>query len=174
VPVANDSGKRIANNKRMRGGNKNLKRVFYPNRHSQAYALGRSPGPSRIERGQRARDTPKPSSRWRVGGSTSCGRCCATELCSRPALRLDIFIEIPLWGFYEKAHSVKGQRGGLREATRDQPKPLRAPFLFALRLSQSKVARCSMGSIQAKALPFEPRPPMESGHTPLFAVALGL
>src|SRR5215213_3145128 len=77
-------------------------------------------------------------------------------------------------GFYEKAHSVKGQRGGLREATRDQPKPLRAPFLFALRLSQSKVARCSMGSTQAKALPFEPRPPMESGHTPLFAVALGL
>src|SRR5829696_51432 len=77
-------------------------------------------------------------------------------------------------GFYEKAHSVKGQRGGLREATRDQAKPLRAPFLFALRLSQSKVAWCSMGSIQAKALPFEPRPPMESGHTPLFAVALGL
>jgi hypothetical protein len=28
-----------------------------------------------------------------------------------------------------------------------QPKPLRAVFLFALRLSQSKVARCSMGSI---------------------------
>src|SRR5215211_1392189 len=52
--------------------------------------------------------------------------------------------------------------------------PFSAPFLFALRLSQSKVARCSMGSIQAKALPFEPRPPMESGHTPLFAVALGL
>jgi hypothetical protein len=34
--------------------------------------------------------------------------------------------------FYEKAHSVKGQRGGLREATRSQPKPLRAPFLFAV------------------------------------------
>src|SRR5215211_8961502 len=69
--------------------------------------------------------------------------------------------------FYEKAHSVKGQRGGLREATRSQPKPLRAPVLFALRLSQSKVARCSMGSVRGKALPFEPRPPMESGgHTP--------
>jgi transposase len=29
VPAANDSGKRVGNNKRMRGGNKNLKRVFY-------------------------------------------------------------------------------------------------------------------------------------------------
>lgn len=29
VPAANDSGKRVGNNRRMRGGNKNLKRVFY-------------------------------------------------------------------------------------------------------------------------------------------------
>jgi hypothetical protein len=29
VPVARDSGKRVGNNKRMRGGNKVLKRVFY-------------------------------------------------------------------------------------------------------------------------------------------------
>jgi len=29
VPAANDSGKRIGNNRRMSGGNKNLKRVFY-------------------------------------------------------------------------------------------------------------------------------------------------
>jgi transposase len=29
VPAANDSGKRIGNNRRMRGGNKDLKRVFY-------------------------------------------------------------------------------------------------------------------------------------------------
>ena len=29
VPAANDSGKRLGNNRRMRGGNKNLKRVFY-------------------------------------------------------------------------------------------------------------------------------------------------
>jgi len=29
VPVARDSGKRVGNNKRMRGGNKTLKRVFY-------------------------------------------------------------------------------------------------------------------------------------------------
>jgi transposase len=29
VPAANDSGKRVGNHKRMRGGNKALKRVFY-------------------------------------------------------------------------------------------------------------------------------------------------
>ena len=29
VPAAKDSGKRIGNNRRMRGGNKNLKTVFY-------------------------------------------------------------------------------------------------------------------------------------------------
>jgi transposase len=29
VPAARDSGKRVGNNKRMRGGNKTLKRVFY-------------------------------------------------------------------------------------------------------------------------------------------------
>ena len=29
VPAANDSGKRVGNHKRMRGGNKTLKRVFY-------------------------------------------------------------------------------------------------------------------------------------------------
>jgi transposase len=29
VPAARDSGKRVGNNKRMRGGNKILKRVFY-------------------------------------------------------------------------------------------------------------------------------------------------
>jgi transposase len=29
VPAANDSGKRVGNNRRMRGGNKVLKRVFY-------------------------------------------------------------------------------------------------------------------------------------------------
>jgi transposase len=29
VPAANDSGKRVGNDRRMRGGNKTLKRVFY-------------------------------------------------------------------------------------------------------------------------------------------------
>ena len=49
------------------------------------------------ERGPRASGTPRRSSRWRVGGSTSYGRCCVVEPRSRPDLRLDIFIEIPRW-----------------------------------------------------------------------------
>ena len=43
VPAANDSGKRIGNNRRMRGGNKNLKRVFY----QSAFASLRSSPESR-------------------------------------------------------------------------------------------------------------------------------
>ena len=51
---------------------------------------------STTARGLKARGIPKLSSRWRVGGSASCGRCCATRQPSRPPLRLDIFIEIRL------------------------------------------------------------------------------
>jgi transposase len=43
VPAANDSGKRVGNNRRMRGGNKNLKRVFY----QSAFASLRSSPESR-------------------------------------------------------------------------------------------------------------------------------
>ena len=43
VPAARDSGKRVGNNKRMRGGNRTLKRVFY---HS-AYSSLRSTPESR-------------------------------------------------------------------------------------------------------------------------------
>jgi transposase len=43
VPAARDSGKRVANNKRMRGGNKVLKRVFY----QSAFASLRSAPESR-------------------------------------------------------------------------------------------------------------------------------
>jgi len=43
VPAANDSGKRVGNNRRMLGGNKNLKRVFY----QAAYASLRSSPESR-------------------------------------------------------------------------------------------------------------------------------
>jgi transposase len=43
VPAASDSGKRVANNPRMRGGNKNLKRVFY----QSAFASLRSSPESR-------------------------------------------------------------------------------------------------------------------------------
>jgi transposase len=44
VPAARDSGKRVANNKRMRGGNKVLKRVFY----QSAFASLRSAPESRV------------------------------------------------------------------------------------------------------------------------------
>ena len=44
VPAAHDSGKRVGNNKRMRGGNKVLKRVFY----QSAFASLRSAPESRI------------------------------------------------------------------------------------------------------------------------------
>ena len=59
VPAARDSGKRVGNNKRMRGGNKILKRVFY----QSAFASLRSAPESRIfyerKRALRARDTLK-------------------------------------------------------------------------------------------------------------------
>jgi hypothetical protein len=54
----------------------------------------RSPELSTTAREPRARSIPRHSSRWRVGGSTCCGRCCVTEAPSRLALPLDIFIEI--------------------------------------------------------------------------------
>jgi hypothetical protein len=43
VPAANDSGKRVGNHRRMRGGNKTLKRVFY----QSAFASLRSAPESR-------------------------------------------------------------------------------------------------------------------------------
>jgi hypothetical protein len=78
----------------MRGGNKALKRVFY----QSAFASLRSAPESKAfydrKRAEGKRHTPRLSSRWRVGGSTSFGRCCVMEPRSRLALRLDIFIEI--------------------------------------------------------------------------------
>src|SRR5829696_1468544 len=65
-------------------------------RRSPAYAVPRSPGSSTTTREPKARGILRLSSLWRVGGSTSCGRCCVTEPPSSPALRLDIFIEILL------------------------------------------------------------------------------
>ena len=96
VPASRDSGKRVGNRRRMRGGNKTLKRVFY----QSAFASLRGSQESRafyaIARGPRAKGTRRLSSPWGVGGSTSYGRCCVTELRLRTAPRLDIFIEILL------------------------------------------------------------------------------
>ena len=94
VPAASDSGKRVGNNKRMRGGNKVLKRVFY----QSAFASLRGSPESRAfydrKRTEGKRHTQALSSPWRVGGSMLCGRCCVTEPPTKLALRLDIFIEI--------------------------------------------------------------------------------
>ena len=73
APAANDSGKRVGNNKRMRGGNKTLKRSS-TSRRLLACVVHRSPGPSTI-RGLRVRGTPRRSLRLREGESTSYGRC---------------------------------------------------------------------------------------------------
>ena len=63
VPAANDSGKRVGNNRRMRGGNKNLKRVFY----QAAFASLRSSPESRAfydrKRAPKASGTSRRSSR---------------------------------------------------------------------------------------------------------------
>src|SRR5215207_2520817 len=56
-----------------------------------------SPGPSTIAKGEKARGTLKLSLPWRAGGSTYCGRCCAMGPRSMLHLRLDIFIEIPIF-----------------------------------------------------------------------------
>jgi hypothetical protein len=75
-------------------------------RRSPAYAVPRSPGSSTTAREPKARGILRLSSLWRVGGSTYCGRCCVTEPPSRPALRLDIFIEILLRTSVNKVSSL--------------------------------------------------------------------
>ena len=60
VPAAHDSGKRVGNHRKGRGGNKVLKRVFYQSASSPACAPSPSRGPSTTARGPRARDTRRP------------------------------------------------------------------------------------------------------------------
>ena len=61
VPAANDSGKRVGNHKRMRGGNTRFSKESSTSRHSPVCAALRSPGPSTTAvRGVRARGIPKP------------------------------------------------------------------------------------------------------------------
>ncbi len=69
MPAANDSGKRVGNNRRMRGGNKkNLKRVFY----QSAFASLRSSPESRAfyyrKRAEGQRHIQALTSRSPVGG----------------------------------------------------------------------------------------------------------
>jgi len=94
VPAARDSGKRVGNHRKGRGGNRVLKRVFY----QSAFASLRSVPESRAfydrKRREGKRHTQAVIALARRRVRASCGRCCATEPPSRPALRLDIFIEI--------------------------------------------------------------------------------
>jgi transposase len=62
VPAARESGKRVGNHRRMRGGNKTLKRVFYQSAFSSLRGCAESRAFSTIARGLRARDTLKLSS----------------------------------------------------------------------------------------------------------------
>ncbi len=96
VPAARDSGKRAGNDRFLGAGATRCSKGFSTTRPSPACVAPRSPEPSTTARGEKARGTLKPSLPWRADGSTFCGRCCATGLPSRPALQLDIFIEIPL------------------------------------------------------------------------------
>ena len=70
VPAARDSGKRVGKHRRMRGGNKILKRVFY----QSAFASLRSTPESRAfyerKRAEGKRHTQALTSPWRAGGST--------------------------------------------------------------------------------------------------------
>ena len=61
VPAARDSGKRVGNDRRMRGGNKVSSSGSSTSRRLPACEAPRSPGPSTIARGGKARGTPR---RW--------------------------------------------------------------------------------------------------------------
>jgi Transposase IS116/IS110/IS902 family len=96
VRVARDSGKkRVGKRRRMRGGNKTLKRVFY----QSAFASLRGSPESRAfydrkKRAEGKRHTQALIALARRRVKMLCGRCCVTEPPTRLALRLDIFIEI--------------------------------------------------------------------------------
>jgi len=60
VPAAHDSGKRTGNHKRMRGGNKILKRAFYQSAFASLWVALRSPEPSTTATDERARGTLRP------------------------------------------------------------------------------------------------------------------
>jgi transposase len=96
VPAANDSGKRIGNNRRMRGGNKVLKRVFYQSAFASLRGSPESKAFYDRKRAEGKRHTQALIALARRRVNVLCGRCCVTEPCLRPALQLDIFIEILL------------------------------------------------------------------------------
>ncbi len=67
VPAARDSGKRVGNNRRMRGGNKVLKRVFY----QSAFASLRNAPESRAFYDRKRAEDKRHSGSHRSGASES-------------------------------------------------------------------------------------------------------
>ena len=77
LPVARDSGKRVGNRCRMRGGNKILKRVFYQSAFASLRGSPESRAFYECKRAEGKRHTQALIALWRVGGSTYSGRCAA-------------------------------------------------------------------------------------------------
>ncbi len=94
VPAARDSGKRVGNHRKGRGGNKTLKRVLYQSAFSSLRGSPQSRAFYDRKRAEGKRHTQAVIAPSRGGGSTSCGRCCAMGRRSRLHPQLDIFIEI--------------------------------------------------------------------------------
>src|SRR3712207_84579 len=92
VPVAKDSGKRVGNNKRMRGGNKVLKRVFYQSAFSSLRSAPESRAFYDRKRAEGKRHTQRPWLHWRAAASTSCGRCCVMGRRSQGLVRSLTFL----------------------------------------------------------------------------------
>jgi transposase len=96
VPAARDSGKRVGYHRRMRGGNKTLKRVFYQSAFSSLRGCAESRAFYDRKRAEGKRHTQALIALARRRINVVCGRCCVTGPRSRAALQLDIFIEILL------------------------------------------------------------------------------
>jgi transposase len=96
VPAARESGKRVGKHRRMRGGNKVLKRVFYQSAFSSLRGCAESRAFYERKRAEGKRHTQALIALARRRVTMWCGRCCVMGLLSRAALRLDIFIEILL------------------------------------------------------------------------------
>jgi transposase len=96
VPAAHDSGKRVGNHKRMRGGNKVLKRVFYQSAFSslRTSAESRTFYDRKRAEGKRHTQALIALARRRINVLWAMLRDGTARL--RAALRLDIFIEILL------------------------------------------------------------------------------
>src|SRR5215207_10496107 len=78
-----------------------------------------------------------------------------------------ILLKASSMGFSMRRHILSRANAVALERQLAQTKPLGAVFLFALRLSQSKVTRCSMGSVRDRRCHFRfGLLTRDGGHTP--------